>query len=325
MRGLTATVLALAAGAGQAAVVIEPAIPAIGAIDPQATLLAFDGLPLGASARVRVAGGDRVLTISGTSNVRVDVTQGGGPNQTVTTEGVVNHLLGASVLTGDPLEAADLNLDGLVDAGDLVRIVLYGGSLFTGGDPFALISATPDGEGPLNDGSGLSGFNFQVREDGNFAGNVTAIQVPELVSLVPHPMTVLPGGTFNLALQIDSESNFAPTVAYRARLLFDSGVLTPGSVRGAVSNEDFEDPPSVVSGPGFVELSDSVAFRADLGAAVINVANVTFTVNSSTLPLTHTAIVFDQGNTTLTPSGQPPLPPGIGGIRTLGCGIRVGP
>lgn len=122
MRGLTATVLALAAGAGQAAVVIEPAIPAIGVIDPQATLLAFDGLPLGASARVRVAGGDRVLTISGTSNVRVDVTQGGGPNQTVTTEGVVNHLLGASVLTGDPLEAADLNLDGLVDAGGNFRI-----------------------------------------------------------------------------------------------------------------------------------------------------------------------------------------------------------
>jgi hypothetical protein len=321
LRILLRFLVPLLASGALAGVVLDPAAPGL---DPQG-VLAFARLPLGGCAVVRVSGGDGPLAVAGSgSALSLDATVGGGPAAEITTDKIVQHLLGAHELSGDDLIAADLDHSGEIDAADLVHVVLHGGTIITGGDPQALICARPDGDGPLSERNLTQALGTKsVKDDGVTVGTIEVAVQDNLMSVVPDHLSLLPGQSLNVALQIDTTVNGVATVAYRARIVYDPSRLTLTFLSGATDNEDFAAVPDFVLAPDSIELSDAVASRRDISQAAINVANVTFDVNSTAHAGDVLPFSLDQSRARMTPLGGSPLTPPA--IKVLGCAVRIGP
>lgn len=328
LRTLTVALMSLLATAVSAAVPtvsLEPAAPVTG-MDPQGVLNTFEPrLPIGAAALIRVTDGDRVITISNEDEdvIALDETLGGGPEILVTDDLIEDYLLGLDRLNDDELEACDLNFDGDVDIADLITVLPYPGSQWhTGGDPIALIAAMPDGSGPLRDASVASAQVPRIiLADGQFIDTIDVAVVENLMSLVPSRLAVRPGESFSIALQIDSQVNFSPTFGYSARVSWASQAVELGSVAGAADNEDFDAIPDYQFNGDTVTLGDIVTSRGDISEAVINVANIPFTLSPSAQPGTLIPFIFDTSVCSIQPQlGSPITPPTV---KVLGCAIRV--
>lgn len=299
--------------------------PPLAGLDPLGVLTG-SRLPLGACGLVVVTGREGPLSVSGSApTLTIGATIGGGPEATLTADEVLDHLLGVRLLTGVELAAADVDRSGDIDAADLVRVVLHGGTYVSGGDPRALVAVMPDGDGPLDERSVLSALGTRtVSDDGAPVGTFDVVHEESLASLAPSRLTIFPGETVNIALQIDNDIGTMPVTAYTAKILYSAAAFDlVGSVTGAADNGDFEGTPSVTTGSGFVTVSQSLTSRSPGGERVINVANATFRLRSGVQAGQLLGFALDGAATSLTPLGGSPVAPPA--IKLLGCAVHVGP